>query len=32
MVEITEAASKQLESYFADKEKTPIRIYLATGG
>ncbi len=32
MIEITEAATKQLESYFADKEKTPIRIYLATGG
>ncbi len=32
MIEITEAATKQLESYFADKEKAPIRIYLATGG
>ncbi|CCO22566.1 HesB/YadR/YfhF-family protein (fragment) [Maridesulfovibrio hydrothermalis AM13 = DSM 14728] len=32
MVELTEAAIKQLENYFADKDKTPIRIYLATGG
>ena len=32
MIEVTEAANKQLEGYFADKEKTPIRIYLATGG
>ena len=32
MIEITEAAQKQLENYFADKDRTPIRIYLATGG
>lgn len=32
MVEITDAARQQLDGYFADKEKSPIRIYLATGG
>lgn len=32
MLDLTEAAQKQLENYFADKERTPIRIYLATGG
>lgn len=32
MFEITESALKELEAYFADKEKTPIRIYLAPGG
>lgn len=32
MVTVTEAAQKQLEQYFADKEVSPIRIYLASGG
>lgn len=32
MVEITESAQKQLESYFQDKDKSPIRVYLAAGG
>lgn len=32
MVEITEAAQKQLESYFQDKEPSPVRVYLASGG
>jgi hypothetical protein len=32
MVELTEPARKQLAGYFADKEVTPIRVYLATGG
>ncbi len=32
MFDITESALKELESYFADKEKAPIRIYLAPGG
>ena len=28
----TDMASHELEAYFADKEKTPIRVYLAAGG
>jgi iron-sulfur cluster assembly protein len=32
MLTLTETAKTQLDGYFADKEKTPIRIYLATGG
>lgn len=32
MVELTDAARQQLDGYFADKEKTPIRIYLSAGG
>jgi len=32
MVELTGSAKMQLDGYFADKEKTPIRIYLSTGG
>lgn len=32
MVEITEAARRELDGYFADKEKAPIRIYLSSGG
>lgn len=32
MFELTEAAEKQLKSYFQDKEVQPIRIYLAPGG
>ncbi len=32
MVEVSESASKELEAYFAGKEKGSIRIYLAPGG
>ena len=32
MFEVTEAAAKQLEGYFQDKEPSPIRVYLAAGG
>ncbi len=32
MLELTESARKELEAYFADKEKGTIRIYLAPGG
>ena len=32
MITISETATHELEAYFADKEKTPIRVYLAAGG
>ena len=32
MLEVTENALKELDSYFAKKEKSPIRVYLAPGG
>ena len=32
MVEITEAATKQIAEYFKDKEIAPIRIFLNAGG
>lgn len=32
MLELTDSARKELESYFAGKEKSDIRIYLAPGG
>jgi len=32
MVEVTESASKQIAEYFKDKEITPIRIFLNSGG
>jgi Fe-S cluster assembly iron-binding protein IscA len=32
MVELTDNARKELDAYFADKEKSPIRIYLSSGG
>lgn len=32
MVELTETAKSQLDGYFAAKGKSPIRIYLSTGG
>lgn len=32
MFELKESARKELEAYFADKEKGSIRIYLAPGG
>lgn len=32
MFNISETAVHELEAYFADKEKSPIRVYLAEGG
>ncbi|WP_462326734.1 IscA/HesB family protein [Desulfobaculum sp.] len=32
MIEITEAARKELVAFFSDKEVSPIRVYLAPGG
>jgi len=32
MIEVTESAKKQLEDYFKDKEPSPVRVYLASGG
>jgi len=32
MIQLTEKAKAQLDEYFATEVKTPIRIYLATGG
>ncbi len=32
MVNVSDNAMKELEAYFADKEKSPIRVYLAPGG
>ncbi len=32
MFELSESARKELEAYFADKERGTIRIYLAPGG
>lgn len=32
MVTFTDTARSELESYFADKEKSTIRLYLAEGG
>lgn len=32
MFELTDNARKELEANFADKQKTPIRVYLAPGG
>lgn len=31
MLELTDSARKELETYFADKKKAPIRIYAAGG-
>lgn len=31
MIEITPAAKEQIDSYFSDKEVSPIRIFLAGG-
>lgn len=31
MFELTESATKQLEKYFETQEKSPIRVYLASG-
>lgn len=32
MVTVTDSARKELESFFTDKEKSPIRVFLAPGG
>lgn len=32
MITLQESAGKELDAYFTDKEKSPIRIYLAPGG
>lgn len=32
MVELTEPARAQLQKYFEDKDISPIRIYLTSGG
>ena len=32
MFTLTENARRELDAFFADKEKTPIRLYLAPGG
>jgi len=32
MIDLTEAAKTQLDGYFADKEKSAIRVFLASGG
>ena len=32
MIDVTESAQKQFEEYFKDKEASPIRVYLASGG
>ncbi len=32
MINVTENALKELEAYFADKDKSPIRVYLSPGG
>ena len=32
MFTLTDNAHKELEAYFADKEKSGVRIYLAPGG
>lgn len=32
MVTLSETAKTQLDAYFADKEKSPIRVYLSSGG
>jgi hypothetical protein len=32
MVLLSDSAKDQLDGYFAEKEKSPIRIYLSSGG
>ncbi len=32
MIQLTDTAKEQLEKYFSDKEKSPIRIFLSSGG
>lgn len=32
MVHLTEAAQRQLEQYFQDKDRSAVRIFLSSGG
>lgn len=32
MLEISDSAQRELDAFFEDKDKTPIRVYLAPGG
>jgi len=32
MISVTEDARKELEAYFEGKDKTPVRVYAASGG
>jgi Fe-S cluster assembly iron-binding protein IscA len=32
MLTVSESAVKELDEFFADKEKSPVRVYLAAGG
>lgn len=32
MITLSDKARAELEAYFADKDKTPVRVYLASGG
>lgn len=32
MIQLSDNARKELDAFFADKPKTPVRIYLAPGG
>lgn len=32
MLQVSQGARQELDAYFADKEKAPIRVYLASGG
>lgn len=32
MITVSEKARTELEAYFVDKEKSPVRVYLAAGG
>lgn len=32
MITMTETARKELDAYFADKEKSSVRVYMAAGG
>jgi hypothetical protein len=31
MIELSESARKELDSFFADKKKEPIRVYMTAG-
>lgn len=31
MIELSESARKELDSFFADKKKEPIRVYMTVG-
>ena len=32
MLELTQSAREQLQKYFANKQATPVRVYLSSGG